>query len=238
MPIKAKRLASKKGIKASLTSTGGKYAQRVPDEGIELRFLEEPEEWFAVELHYGDKDAYPCVGIDDGCIGCEEGVNTGKKWYASAYWPEEDRVVVFEMGKTVMEAILKKYERNNTVQDRNFEITKEGTGMQTRYFVESLDAQRIKGQDQMEPIDLEKFFDDWLTRFHNESGAEEVISTKGRRRTASSASKRRRAVAEEDDIEDEEDEEDDVPESKPVRRRPKKSTGTKTGATKRRRPRA
>ena len=163
MAIKAKKLASKKGLKQSLSSDGNKFAQRVPEEGIIVRFLTEPEEWWEVELHYGEKTSFPCNG-DDGCLGCDEGMDKGRKWYASAYVPDDDRIVVFEMGKSVVEEISRKYDRNHTVMDRDFEITKEGTGMRTRYFVDAHDPRHVKGLDKMEPIDMEEFFEEWLKR--------------------------------------------------------------------------
>ena len=232
MAIKAKRLGSKKGIKASLSAGGGKFAQRVPEEGIELRFLTEPEEWFSVDIHYGDKDAFPCD--EDECVGCDEGLDSSKKWYANAYWPEEERVVVFEMGRSVVEGVLKKYDRNQTVMDRNFEITKEGTGLQTRYYVEPMDAQRIKGLDDKETIDIGKFLEDWLERVLKEEGGEEVISSSGRRRTSKSSTSKRRRPIEEDDIEDDDDDDDDDTAPR-GRRAPAKKTTKKSSTVRRRR---
>lgn len=248
MPIKAKRLATKKGIKASLSSSGSKFAQRVPDEGIEVRFLTEPEDFWAVEIHYGNKESFPCTGADDGCIGCEEGFDKGQKWYANVYWPDEDRVVVFEMGKSVFQALMKKYDRYNTVMDRNYEVTKEGTGQQTRYDMEALDKTHIKGIDRMEPVDLEQFFKDWLKRAMSDMGEDEVISSRGNshRRGAPSAGSRSRTRGrrqelddEEDDFEDDEDDfDEDEEDAKPVKaKRPTKTSNKRrTTATKTTRP--
>lgn len=238
MAIKAKRLGSKKGIKASLSSSGSKFAQRVPEEGIELRFLQEPEDWYSVEIHYGDKNSFPCSGLDDGCLGCEEGYDKGDKWYANAYWPDEDRVIVFEMGKGVAQSILKKYDRNHTVTDRNFEVTKEGSGMQTRYDVEALDVKHIKGLSRMEPIDLDQFFEEWLDRAMREEGGDEVITATSRRRSRggnTSSSRRRRPVPQDDDIEDDDDDDDDIEESPRARRRPAKQSTAKGGTASRKR---
>lgn len=238
MAIKAKKLASKKGLKQSLSSGGSKFAQRVPEEGIVVRFLTEPEEWWEVELHYGEKTSFPCNG-DGGCLGCDEGMDTGRKWYASAYVADDDRVVVFEMGKSVVEEISRKYDRNHTITDRDFEITKEGTGMRTRYFVDAHDPRHVKGIDKMEPIEMEEFFEEWLKRAMREEGAEEEVSSVGRRSTksAKSSSRRRRRDLEEDDIEDDDDDEDDEDdEEERPRRRParKASTTTKKKPTRRR----
>ena len=223
MAIKMKKLGNKKGIKQSLSSGGSQYAQRVPEEGIEIRFMTEPEEWFLGYIHYGDKTSYPCSEED--CMGCEEGLDPKKKWYANAYWPDEDRVVVFEMGPTIAEPILKRYERNNTVMDRNFEITKEGAGMSTRYFVDPLDPSRIKGLDDKELIELIPFMESWLKRAMAEESDEEEISAAGRRHTKTST-KRRRPVEEEDEIEDDNEglDDEDVEETprRTARKRPMK----------------
>lgn len=233
MAIKAKKLASKKGLKQSLSSGGGKFAQRVPEEGIIVRFLTEPEEWWEVELHYGEKTSFPCNG-DDGCLGCDEGMDTGRKWYANAYVAEDDRVVVFEMGQSVVSEISRKYDRNHTVMDRDFEITKEGTGLRTKYFVDALDPRHVKGLDKMEPIDMEEFFEEWLKRAMREEGGEEEVTATTRRRTKSKPS--RRKVMEEDDIEDDEiDDEEEDEEPAPRKRTVKKSAPAKKTA--RRRPR-
>lgn len=239
MAIKAKKLASKKGLKQSLSSGGSKFAQRVPEEGIVVRFLTEPEEWWEVELHYGEKTSFPCNG-NDGCLGCDEGMDTGRKWYASAYVADDDRVVVFEMGKSVVEEISRKYDRNHTITDRDFEITKEGTGMRTRYFVDAHDPRHVKGIDKMEPLDMEEFFEEWLKRAMREEGGEEEVSSVGRRSTRSSKpSSRRRRDLEEDDIEDDDDDDDDEEEDESPRRRParKASTTTRKKPAPRRRPR-
>ena len=233
MAIKAKKLASKKGLKQSLSSGGGKFAQRVPEEGIIVRFLTEPEEWWEVELHYGEKTSFPCNG-DDGCLGCDEGMDTGRKWYANAYVAEDDRVVVFEMGQSVVSEISRKYDRNHTVMDRDFEITKEGTGLRTKYFVDALDPRHVKGLDKMEPVDMEEFFEEWLKRAMREEGGEEEVTATTRRRTKSKPS--RRKVMEEDDIEDDEiDDEEEDEEPAPRKRTVKKSAPAKKTA--RRRPR-
>lgn len=231
MAIKAKRLKTKKGLKQSLSGGNSKFAQRVPEEGIVVRFLTEPEEWWEVELHYGDKTSFPCNG-DDGCLGCDEGYDTGRKWYANVFLPDDDRVAVFEMGKSVVEAVSKKYDRNHTVMDRDFEITKEGAGMRTKYDVEALDVRHIKGLDSMTLVEMDTFFEEWLKRAMREEAGEEEVSSVGRRRTKASSS-RRRAAVEEDDIEDDDDDDDenDVEEEAPV----KKTTTAKKRPTARRR---
>lgn len=206
MAIKAKKLATKKGIKKSLSGGNSKFAQRVPEEGIEVRFLTEPEEWFQAAVHYGSNTSFPCS--DGECLGCEEGMDEGKKFYANAYVPEDDRVVVFEMGMSVATPIIKRYDKNGTITDRNFEVSKEGTGKNTRYFVDPGDPSRLKGAEDMDQIDLQTFMEEWLERAMKEEGDEEVVTAARGRRTTKSSSQRRRPV-EEDDIEDDDDDLDD-----------------------------
>lgn len=236
MAIKAKKLGTEKGIKKSLAGGSSKFATRATEEGIEVRFLTEPEEWFEAAIHYGDKTSFPCSEGD--CLGCEEGMDEGRKHYANVYLVDEDRVAVLEMAKGVAADVVRKYERNNTIMDRNFEITREGTGKQTRYYTEALDKSRMKGVDDLALIDLMSFMEEWLERALKEEAGEEEVSASGRRHTKKST-KRRRPI-EDDDIEDDDedmddDDEDDEDEAPARRKRPAaRSTATKKRPMKRR----
>lgn len=244
MPIKAKKLGSKKGIERSLKGGSGKYALRVPAEGVIVRFLTEPEEWYQVELHFDEsrKTSYPCIGLDDGCIACEEGQEARPRWFSVVYSIDDERVTVFEMPKSVVKMLYKKYERYNTITDRNYEITKEGTGLNTEYEVDAMSAEHLRGQSKMETIDL----DDFLQAMHDEAmrqieGGEETVTSRGRSRTSRTETRRtkssRRQELDEDDFEDDDldDEEDDTPKRRPTKvRAPRKTATTKSAPTKRR----
>lgn len=240
MPIKMKKLGSKKGIERSLKGGGGRYALRVPEEGVTVRYLTEPEEWYQVEMHFDQdrKTSYPCSGLDDGCIACEEGQEARARWFSVVYNVDDEQVTVFEMPKSVVKALYKKYERYNTITDRNYEITKEGTGLNTSYEVEAFSPEHIRGQDKMEVIDLEAF----LTNMQDEAmrqidGVEETITSRGRRRSAApsrrSQSRRRQELVDEDEIPDDDDF-DDEEVQKPVKRSRPKSPMKKSTTTKRR----
>ena len=204
MAIKAKKLGSKKGFEKSLKGGGGKYALRVPPEGVVVRFLTEPEEWYEVEYHF-DQDrqtSYPCV--DGDCIGCEEGLDAKSRWFAVVYNVDDDRVTPFEMPKSVAKMLYKKYDRYNTITDRNYEVTKEGTGLNTEYDVEAMPAEHLRGQSKMEVPDL----GDFLQGMYEEAMRQiedgvETVSASGRSKSRRSKPRRR--------IELDEDEFDDDP---------------------------
>lgn len=226
MPIKAKQLGSKKGIERSLKGGSGKYALRVPAEGVTVRFITEPERWFEAQLHFDErrKTSYPCVGIEDGCIACEEGQEARSRWFANVYSIDEDRVSPFEMPKSVVKLLYKKYDRYNTIMDRNYEITKEGTGLNTEYEVDALAAEHMRGLDEMEGPDLMDFlntmYDDAMRQI---TDGEETVSASGRSRGSKSSRRtkatRRRDLDDEDDFEDDdlEDEEEEAPKRRPNR---------------------
>lgn len=239
MPIKGGRLGSEKGIKDSLKSNGSDYATRVPAEGeLVVRFLTEPEDWWAVELHFDEvrKTSYPCTGIDEGCVGCEEGMDSNKRWFANAYDVDAERVTVIEMPRSVVKEVMKKYDRVNTVMDRDYALSKEGTGLQTRYSAEALDVSNLRGMSKMTLIDLEEFLEKMLDRAMNDEDTDVLSSSRAKSRSASRTGRggsvdndRRRRDIEEDDFEDDDDIPDDNEEVAP-KRRPRPKTATKTAA--------
>lgn len=250
MPIKARKLGSKKGIERSLKAGGGKFALRVqPDVGTVVRFITEPEEWFEAYMHFDEARSvsYPCIGKDDGCLACEEGMEARPRWFAGVYSIDEDRVTIFEMPKSVVKALYKKYDRYNTISDRNYEVSKEGAGLNTEYFVESLDAEHLRGQSKMVAPDIEEFlqtmYDDAMRQI---AGGEEEVTSRGRgpsRNSRQAKSRRRMELDDEDEFEDDDlddEDEDEAPRPKKKVKAPVKKTMTKTTATKtpaKRRPR-
>lgn len=233
MAIKAKKLGSKKGFEKSLKGGGNRYALRVPAEGAIVRFLTEPEEWFEVPMHFdeGRQTSYPC---SDDCIACDEGMEARSRWFAVVYSVDEDRVTPFEMPKSVVKMLYKKYDRYNTITDRNYEITKEGTGLNTEYDVDAMSAEHLRGQSKMEIPDLFDFVTNMYEDAMRQISEGEEVSAAGRRHTRKS-SPRRRVELDEDDFEDDDlDDEDEAPRRRPTKvRAPAKKT-TKSAPTKRR----
>lgn len=234
MAIKAKKLGSKKGFEKSLKGGGNRYALRVPPEGAIVRFLTEPEEWFEVPMHFdeGRQTSYPC---SDDCIGCDEGLEARSRWFAVVYSVDEDRVTPFDMPKSVVKMLYKKYDRYNTITDRNYEITKEGTGLNTEYDVDAMSAEHLRGQSKMEIPDLFDFVTNMYEDAMRQISEGEEVSAAGRQRTRKSTP-RRRVELDEDDFEDDDldDEEDTAPRRRPTKVKAPVRKTTKSAPTKRR----
>lgn len=135
MAIKGGTVNTIKALKSSLKkgAGGGNYLSRVPEEGIAVRFLTEPTEWVKYFEHYDEVlKFYPCA---DECPGCAEGNRASVRYLVNALDVVEGKVIPLVLPKTAAQIVLKKYERYNTLLDRDYEITRDGTGLETTYDV-------------------------------------------------------------------------------------------------------
>jgi hypothetical protein len=113
---------------------GGQYLSRIPSESsLVVRFLTEPDEWVEYYEHYdenSDPRYYPC---SDDCKGCDAGDKSSQRYLANALDIDENKVVPLVLPKTVASSILKKYDKFKTLLDRDYELSRTGTGMDTEY---------------------------------------------------------------------------------------------------------
>jgi hypothetical protein len=133
--LKGGAVGSVKNLRKSLKSGGsGRYLQRIKAEGTTVRFLTEPDEWFKFYEHYDDtrKDNYyfPCT---EDCEGCEEGLDVSKRYLANALDVDDNRVVPLVLPASLVTNLLKKYDKFKTIKDRDYELTKDGSGFDTEY---------------------------------------------------------------------------------------------------------
>ena len=103
------------------------------DVPITVRFLADPDGWLGYEEHYTEEFAYfPCT--DEGCPGCDEGHRASSRSLAPALDVETGRVIVIQIPKQLGETFLKRWKRNRTLMDRDYELSREGEGrMDTKY---------------------------------------------------------------------------------------------------------
>lgn len=216
---KVKSIAS---LKSSLKKGGGsQYLTRVPAEGsLTVRFLAEPDDegngWVAYYEHYDSvRKFYPC---SDDCPGCLEGDKPSARYLANALDVAEARVIPLVLPKSLASSVLKKYEKYSTLLDRDYELSRSGTGFDTEYDVtpESPTKMNI---GRFDLIDLEEILQSQLDM------AEGSPSSKGddddeeeeERPSRTPAAKRPKSKAvdedDEDDDDDESDEEEDSEES-------------------------
>lgn len=135
LKIKGGKVKSIAGLKSSLKKGGGsQYLARVPaDDSLTVRFLTEPEgEWVEYMEHYDAvRKFYPCT--ESGCPGCAEGDFPSKRFLANALDVAEGKVIPLAMPKTLAASVMKKYEKYGTLLDRDYELTREGSGFDTTY---------------------------------------------------------------------------------------------------------
>lgn len=207
-------------LKKSIKSGGRKDSiANIPEEGLTVRFLTEPTEWFEYFEHYDDTRTgsyyFPCA---EGCEFCEDnpGARASKRYLVSAVDTEENKVMALKLPLSVASSLMKKYDRYQTIMDRDYYLSKEGSGLDTEYDItpeppakfnvakfDLIDAEAVlqsmlaEGDDGVEDDDEDE----------DERPARKSRRTGSSKKTTGSGTKRRRPVA---------DDEDDEP--RPVRR--------------------
>lgn len=122
------------------------YLQRVKaDSTLTVRFLEEPTEWIQF-FEYFDETA----GERGMFLPQVEGVRLPAnqkptmRYLVNALDVEESTVIPLVLTKTTVDQLIRKYEKYSTILDRDYEITRSGTGFDTDYYVEQNDPVKLK----------------------------------------------------------------------------------------------
>lgn len=226
MAIRGGKVKSIKALKSSLKKgSSGSYLERIKEEGFLARFLQEPEEWIEYFEYYdeADKAFYPEVdGVTlptDSKSG--ERVKPSKRYLANAINVNENKVVPLVLPKSVAGILLKRYEKYGTLLDRDYELSREGTGFDTEYdavgeppsrmnlskydpldLIQVLESQ-LPGGDEDEDDDDE---DDTPRRKPSKSSKSSKSSTTSTRRSRPSPTDLSKDPFDEDEDEDDDDE--------------------------------
>lgn len=154
------RLGSISKFKESLKSGGGGagYIWTIAD-GVTavVRFLTEPDEWHELYQHFDPeaKTYYTCVGRDLGCSYCEAGDKASFKYLANVVDMSDRRVRALGIPRSVAEILLKRMNNFNTLTDRNYEISRDGSGINdTKYDVDYSPPTHVNPK-KFEPLDLD-----------------------------------------------------------------------------------
>lgn len=232
--LKGGKAGSIKALKSKLKkgSGGDQFLTRVPSEGsLILRFLSEPEEWVEYFEHF-ERDrngswSFPCI---ENCPESHEGDDKPKKRYlAPAVDTQENKVVPVQLPVSAVSALVKKYEKHGTIMDRDYEISKSGTGFDTEYDVDA-EAPTRMNLKRFDIPDLEAILQSQLETSDDEDDEDDKPkSKKGTKKT-------RRAPIDTDDDddvdddEDDDDEDDDEDDSPPPRKSVKRKVAKKAAA--------
>lgn len=218
--IRGGKVKSISGLKSSLKKGGSGYLMRVPaDSAVTVRFLTEPVEWVTYFEHYDDvMKFYPCT---DDCPGCTEGDKPSARYLTNALDVEESKVVPLVLAKTAAASVLKKYEKYGTLLDRDYEISRSGSGFDTEYDVTpespaKMNLKRFELLDLMSLLEAQLEMADVAVDDDADDDEEEVEAKPARRNAAKTAAKAPRkkttakpAPVDEDDEDDEDDDTDD-----------------------------
>lgn len=143
--------ALKKSIKKS---SGGGMITRIPkDAPLTARFLEEPDRWFEYYEHFDTSANKGFICVADDCKGCADDMRTSKRLLANAVDTDKSIVVALAMPTSLVNILLKRYDRNGTLLDREWELSRSGAGLETEYDATS-DGRTKFNFSVYEPLDL------------------------------------------------------------------------------------
>jgi hypothetical protein len=242
------RLGSIKAAKRTLAKKGGdKRVRTIPAENeITCRFLTEPMEFHGYYEHWNQAgERYdPCIEGD--CEYCASGVRRTFRYLGNAYVVDDSAVKAVKMPKTVFEQLMARYMKDGTIMDRDFELSRTGSGRDDTVYMVSPDSPRKVKLSRFTLLDLDEVLQSMVDDMDE---ADDDEDDEPKRKSKKSKSKREEKSPWDDDDEDDEEEEDEDEDERPRRtsasskkrtvkksapkRVVKKTTARKTGSVKR-----
>ena len=121
------------------------------DEPVKVRLLQNPDEWMIFYEHYvpDSKMFVPALDPDPLSSHPDERVRrTSLRHMANVLNIETMQVQLLKMNQDLTNRLMMRFNRYETLTDRNYEIVRSGSGLQTAYDIEP---------DDVEPMDLSRF---------------------------------------------------------------------------------
>ena len=111
---------------------GGAFIKNVPQNDVmTVRFLTEPDEWYRYREAYDTelRRYYPVPqGQEPG-----DGVRVSNRFLACVLDVAEDKVIPLKLTKDLANRITMRYDRYDTIMDRDYELSRMGEGLDTTY---------------------------------------------------------------------------------------------------------
>lgn len=217
MAIKVKQYKSIKTLKSSLkrNAASGSYLVGVPEDGMVVRFLTEPEEWLEYQEFFNENTNRSEIVTEDWVKPAGSSRNPSKRFGACVLNREGGEVVGVRLSSTIVQDLILYYEKYGTIMDRDYELIREGKGLDTRYKAIPEAPQRLR-TDKYELLDIMGILESMASEGEDddeeddtEEDDEDVPARGSRRKVGSTSKKRRRQLEEEDDEDEEEDDEDE-----------------------------
>jgi len=130
-------------------SSGGRTWLKGIKEDITVRFLTEPDQWYAFREHYSpDVNFFPCVGKDEDCPGClsdsEKVQRSSRRFAANVLDVNAGQVIPLKLPLDLAQRLVARYERNNnTLMNRDYTLHRMGKGLDTTYDVTPEDKSEV-----------------------------------------------------------------------------------------------
>lgn len=227
------QMGSLRNLKKSMAkNTGGAFIRYIPKNGsLNVRFIQEPEHWVNYLEHYDQtaRRSFPCNG-EQGCPGCAGQDRKSSRYLANAVDRDDsDRVIPLQMPKDLANRLVIRYERNGTLTDRDFELSRAGEGLDTVYDLDAGPVDRAK-IDKFKPLDLLKTLEDaYNSVFGGDDDDDDdtpAPPVKTRKRSGAAAAARPKP----EPAEDEDDEAEEAEEAPPAKPAPRKRAAKKAAA--------
>lgn len=153
------------------------------NEDLTVRFLTEPDSWYAYREHYDPSvHFFPCIGKDNDCPGCEHDSDkvqrTSRRYLANVLDVENGQVLPLKLPLDLAQRLVARYERNgDTLLNRDYTLHRMGKGLDTTYDVTPEDKSQMD-LSQYTLIDLEKaLVQQFEDAFDLDSEEEDEVST-------------------------------------------------------------
>lgn len=207
-----KQMGSVQAVKNSAKGGGNSKMAFIPsDKALVVRFLEEPENWIMYQEVYDPmrKNSYP-VPDDPSMPGYDDDLRKSDRYLANVVDVDRDLVKALKLPKSVVNALIARYEKYGTLTDRDYELYRTGSGLDTEYFADP-EAPSKKKLDKYDVMDLEEV----LVEAYEAVFGAQAESSDNTVRTVSSAPQptrkppSRQELVEEDDDDEYDDDDDD-----------------------------
>lgn len=190
---------------------GGTFIKNVPQNDVMVvRFLTEPEEWHRYLEAY-DPEVRRYYPVPEGDDTRDKDVRVSSRFLCNALDVNEDKVIPLKLTKDLANRVMMRYDRYDTIMDRDYELSRMGEGLDTTY--DCAPGDKVKRNlGKYELLDLEAVLDE---------AADFAGGGDSKKKSAAKTAKTSRVV--EDDEDDDEDEEVEEAPKKPAAKKAAKA---------------
>lgn len=200
-----KAAGSKRKLKEELKKGKGGSIRFVPKDGLLLvRFIDEPEEWiqYSEAWDNASKASWP-VPDDESAEGyvtrdSDDNIRISSRYLVNAIDVDKDAMIALQLPKDLVAQLSRYSEKMGQLTNRDFELYRDGDGLDTTYGFSPEDKRRIN-KDKYKALDLEKILIDKYNSVwgddEDEDGDEEDTRPTTRKKKTSTTKKKSTSTA-------------------------------------------